>query len=147
VVGVDIGALTVQVTDVNGDGRQDVVLGDGGATRAVLTAQADGTLAADATASVTAVWNSFLAACAAADRQRAVNHLWGGSSNGYAASFLDTSTDITQLAHGIVATEVDMLAPSLYTITLVYQRTTPTDLASYTVEVMSSSGAWYIQSM
>lgn len=145
--GADLTLFASTATDVTGDGRQDLVLMQNNHARAVLVAQADGTLLADGPASVQAVWNSFLAACVANDRTGAVDHLWTGSSNAHAASLLDSSSNITKLGTGIVATEITSSGTNLYAINLIYHHTSPDEYVSYQVRIMNSGGAWYIQSL
>lgn len=145
--GMDISALVSKAGDVNGDGRQDLTLSFGGATRAVMLAQPDGTLRVDASASVIAVWNSFVAACAAGNRQGAVNHLWGGTSNGYANALLDTANDITQLSRGIVAVETVATSSTVYAVNVIYQHTSPAEYVAYKLDAVLIGGVWYLQSM
>jgi len=144
--GTDVGAYDVAVADVNGDGLQDVVLKQNGVVRAVLTAQPNGSLAADAVASATAVWNGFLAACAAGDRTTAVGYLTDDAAASFGSHLTNPANDITLMAKNIVGQQISTLATNRLMAVKVLYFNDP-DYVAYTNEIVFVSGAWYLQTL
>lgn len=144
--GTDVGAYDATVADVNGDGLQDVVLKQNGVVRAVLTAQSNGSLAVDAVASATAVWNGFLAACAAGDRTSAVAYLTDDAAATFGVHLTNTANDITLMAKNIVGQQISILTQNkLMAVKVLYLN--DADYVAYTNEIVSVGGAWYLQTL
>lgn len=144
--GVDVGAFAVTVADVNGDGRQDLVLKQGGATRLVLAGQVNGTVSPDDAASATAVWNGFIAACAAGDRALAASYLSDQAAALYGAHLANTGNDITLMAQNIVGQQVSTLAAGkMMSVKVLYLN--GADYVAYTNEIVFVNGGWYLQTL